>query len=173
MSDTSDPSINKVALGDSCPTCGEKNLGARSSADGTKTCIYHNKCGHMEEVAIPWATYVKNCLDAGAIRYGTDGQTLMEQSAMRPGMEKHVYRGSQKAKEGCFIATAVYGSSEAPQVLTLRQFRDERLSTSVIGRRAIALYYLISPTLAQRLRKLPLMKRIIKAALDLVVHRLN
>ena len=173
MSNTSDPPITKVALGDRCPACGETNLHARSAADDTKTCVYHNKCGHMQELAIPWASYVKNCFDGGAIRYGSDGRTLMEQSAMRPGMEKHIYRGSQKVKEGCFIATAVYGNSEAPQVLTLRKFRDERLTRTVLGRHVTALYYVISPALAQRLQNLPLLKRIVKAALDIAVRRLG
>jgi len=60
---------------------------------------------------------------------------------------------------GCFIATAVYGSYDAPEVLVLRQFRDLTLARSSAGRLLIRSYYAISPALAghisntQRLRK--------------------
>lgn len=62
---------------------------------------------------------------------------------------------SSFAKEkagGCYIATAVYGSHEAPEVLALRRFRDERLAGSAIGRVAIQLYYRVSPRLASCFR---------------------
>lgn len=41
----------------------------------------------------------------------------------------------------CFIATAVYGNVEAPQVKALRKIRDEKLSKTKIGRKAIKFYY--------------------------------
>ena len=173
MADTAEPPITKVALGDTCSTCGDGSLSARSTANGTKTSVYHNKCGHMQDVAIPWATYVKNCFDGGAIRYGSDGQTLMEQSAMRPGMEKHVYQDPNKKKEGCFIATAVYGSPAAQQVIVLRTFRDDRLARSTFGRVLIALYYQISPAVAVRLKDYPRITCATRVILDSVVHRLR
>ena len=36
--------------------------------------------------------------------------------------------------DGCYIATAVYGSYDCPEVWTLRRFRDEVLRESVLGR---------------------------------------
>jgi hypothetical protein len=47
--------------------------------------------------------------------------------------------------EGCFIATAVYGSYDAPEVLVLRNFRDNTLSKTTIGMIFIRFYYAISP----------------------------
>jgi hypothetical protein len=52
---------------------------------------------------------------------------------------------------GCYIATAVYGSYDAPPVMTLRRFRDERLAGSPIGDGLIRLYYATSPRLAKML----------------------
>jgi len=45
------------------------------------------------------------------------------------------------SKSGCFIATAVYGDIEAPQVKTLRKIRNEKLSETKAGRAAIKFYY--------------------------------
>jgi hypothetical protein len=42
----------------------------------------------------------------------------------------------------CFIATAVYGDSNAYQVLILKRYRDEVLLLYPIGRRLVFLYYL-------------------------------
>jgi hypothetical protein len=41
----------------------------------------------------------------------------------------------------CFIATAVYGSSNAPEVETLRGFRDGVLMNSGLGRSLVDFYY--------------------------------
>ena len=48
----------------------------------------------------------------------------------------------------CFIATAAYGSSVAPEVATLRRFRDTRLRRDRLGRWALRIYERYSPPLA-------------------------
>ena len=50
---------------------------------------------------------------------------------------------------GCYIATAIYGSYDSPQVLVLRKYRDERLARSAAGRLLIQFYYQISPHLVR------------------------
>jgi len=60
-------------------------------------------------------------------------------------------KGKDK-KEGCYIATACYGSYDAPELLILRQYRDERLAKNYWGRLAISFYYRCSPYLASTLK---------------------
>lgn len=43
--------------------------------------------------------------------------------------------------EDCFIATAVYGGPNAPQVQTLKEFRDDVLMQSSLGRALVSFYY--------------------------------
>ena len=50
-------------------------------------------------------------------------------------------------KQGCYIATCVYGSYDCPEVWTLRRFRDDTLSKTCLGRLFIRVYYAISPTI--------------------------
>jgi hypothetical protein len=49
---------------------------------------------------------------------------------------------------GCFIATAAYGSYEAPYVLILRKIRDRFLVTNRVGKAFVHLYYTYSPPMA-------------------------
>ena len=50
------------------------------------------------------------------------------------------------SQKGCYVATAVYGSYDCPEVWVLRRFRDTNLSSSWCGRMFIRMYYFISPS---------------------------
>ena len=49
---------------------------------------------------------------------------------------------------GCFIATAAYGTPTAEQIDILREFRDIVLLESIAGSQFVALYYQLSPPVA-------------------------
>ena len=53
----------------------------------------------------------------------------------------------------CFVATAVYGDWEAPQLDTLRYFRDSVLLKSETGAKLVTAYYKFGPQLAIKLFK--------------------
>lgn len=167
--------INKVTLlGEPCPTCGDKsNLSARLG-DAGKTCIFHNGCGHLESVDTSWSDYVKNCITNGWIRFGPAGKTLVDPRALKPGMEIAVYREpAVNAKEGCFIASAVYGHTEASEVLALRQFRDTVLLQCSGGRAFVMIYYMWSPRIANFLSRNVRARMIVRGLLDRIVRRVR
>lgn len=76
-------------------------------------------------------------------------------------------------KEGCYIATAVYGSYDAPEVMTLRRFRDETLRNSAFGRWFIRTYYRLSPPVAEKLKNAKRINAFVRSILDRWVERLN
>lgn len=66
---------------------------------------------------------------------------------------------------GCFIATAAYGSIFTPQVRILRQFRDKYLKTNPLGKAFVKHYYTYSPPLADMIRNHPAMRWAFSVAL--------
>lgn len=62
---------------------------------------------------------------------------------------------AQFKPKACFIATAVFSDLDAPEVETLRLFRDQVLLRNRFGVVAIEIYYLISPRIASRLKTHP------------------
>lgn len=74
---------------------------------------------------------------------------------------------------GCYVATAVYGSYDCPQVWTLRRFRDFTLAETWYGRAFIRTYYAISPTLVKWFGHTEWFKKMWKGKLDRMVANLN
>lgn len=77
------------------------------------------------------------------------------------------------AAGGCYVATAVYGSYDCPQVWTLRRYRDNTLAETWYGRMFIHTYYAISPTLVQWFGHTTWFQKIWKDRLDRMVQNLN
>ncbi len=55
--------------------------------------------------------------------------------------------------KGCYIATAIYGSYDCPEVWVLRRYRDNVLDTNLFGKAFIKCYYAISPHLVRAVSK--------------------
>lgn len=74
---------------------------------------------------------------------------------------------------GCYIATMAYGDYNHPQVLVLRSFRDNYLSTKNWGRAFIKAYYKYSPILVERLKNHKRVNQIVRNILDQFVIQLK
>lgn len=73
---------------------------------------------------------------------------------------------------GCFIATFVYGSYDASEVLLLRHYRDTVLEKSKSGAIFTKFYYFISPSLVKIFARVPFTKGIIKKLIDKIVNKI-
>lgn len=117
---------------------------------------------HLDQIRAKGQSYwCKTCSTAmraermqGARRYGSAGST-------------------QSKRSSCFVATAAYGSQDAPPVVYLRAWRDAVLKRSTSGRAFIAAYYRIGPWLAIPVRAFPPLRKMVCRALDGLVARLK
>ena len=77
-----------------------------------------------------------------------------QRSSYTPTNSQRAYTPPQKSTKssGCYIATACYGSYDCVQVLTFRNYRDEYLSQTIVGRLFIKAYYALSPPIARWLK---------------------
>lgn len=75
--------------------------------------------------------------------------------------------------QGCYVATAVYGSYDCPEVWTLRRYRDHTLAENRYGRAFIKTYYAISPTLVKWFGNTKWFKRMWRGKLDRMVANLQ
>lgn len=73
----------------------------------------------------------------------------------------------------CYVATAVYGSYDCPEVWTLRRFRDYTLAETWYGRAFIKLYYATSPTLVKWFGKSKWFRNLCLSPLDKLVNHLQ
>jgi hypothetical protein len=70
---------------------------------------------------------------------------------------------------GCFIATAVFDSPIAPQVMRLREFRDHWLLPTFFGRILVSAYGAVSPSISDWIFMRPSLKRAVRTGLELLV----
>ena len=84
--------------------------------------------------------------------------------------EESISEGHEK--EGCYIATAVYGSYDCPKVRVLRHFRDEYLKMHKPGRAFIKIYYALSPGLVRMFGSKKWFNSMFRLILDPFVARL-
>jgi hypothetical protein len=73
----------------------------------------------------------------------------------------------------CYIASAVYGSYDAPQVLILRRFRDDHLYMRSWGRQFIRTYYRYSPHMVAKLCNDSIVTHSVKIILDQLVRAIR
>ncbi len=90
-----------------------------------------------------------------------------------PGVEIHVDRINASSKKGCYIATAVYGTYNCPQLWTLRRFRDDKLLHTWYGRLFVKFYYATSPIVIRIFGKTKWFNRFWRTRLDSITQKLQ
>lgn len=117
---------------------------------------------HRDKMSIP--AYLKN--------EDNDDIVAMHEAIQKIHPE-HEVPEFEEITGGCYVATAVYGSYDCPQVWTLRRYRDYTLAETWYGRTFIKVYYAVSPTLVKWFGDTKWFKKMWKGKLDRMVERLN
>ena len=97
----------------------------------------------VEEVKNGYPQYLKNS------SYMGDKIDEAYKRGLQFDKNQYAVSTENNSSEGCYIATAVYGSYNCPEVWTLRRFRDFYLRRSNIGNSFVNIYYKISPKIVE------------------------
>jgi hypothetical protein len=96
------------------------------------------------------------------------------EEADREAKRKAEEEAERKRNSGCFVATACYGNYDAPEVLVLRQFRDDTLLKNSFGEAFVNFYYSVSPFFAKLLSKSDVLKKSVRRYfLEPIVNKLQ
>lgn len=132
-------------------------------------CIYNLTENYSGSTAMLFGeVYRRN----GEWKFSADGQGTPDGSVAEVA-KRYGLIWSQGNSGGCYVATAVYGSYDCPQVWTLRRYRDDTLAQSWYGRAFIHTYYAISPTLVKYFGQTKWFKKLWRGKLDRMVSELN
>ena len=156
------------------------NLAIGLSDDGEKNkTLYENKIFILKELEGS-ASYTY--MNGGWVKeysYQAEGKTkiidmIMEcHNKIKDIDPNYTIPERPKQTSGCYVATAVYGSYDCPQVWTLRRYRDNTLASTWYGRAFICTYYAISPTLVKWFGDTNWFKNMWRGKLDCIVENLR
>ena len=115
---------------------------------------------------------VQNMYRASMISEGLNKGISLDETSQQ--ISKLENKGnSRKKKEGCYIATMVYGDYNSEEVLTLRNYRDTVLKNNLFGKYLIRIYYSISPIFVRTFKSNIWINALTKSILDRIVKKLN
>lgn len=144
---------------------------------GIKVVTFWTKYGVNQEYisktineAIAQAPYFQR------VKHSTDKTEKVEQTQEIPHSIPYTVAPPNslgKKKNGCYVATAVYGSYDCSEVWVLRRYRDYNLAQNVFGRAFIKMYYFISPTVVKIFGKTNWFKAFFKKILDKKIIKLK
>ena len=112
-------------------------------------------CWHADQ--IPSSRLIKNVI----VKYHEQDEITKEKFVSTDSSAR-IVKGWPVPKPGCFIATAVYGTPLAPEINTLRIFRDNILLSSSTGKKFVNFYYRFSPPIANFISKHSILKTCIR-----------
>lgn len=86
---------------------------------------------------------------------------------------RELQKFNKAKRKRCYVATVVYKDVNAPEVMKLRQWRDDVLCNNVFGKLIIEIYYFSGKYFANWINKFTVLKRIIKYFLDIFISKLE
>ena len=106
-------------------------------------------------------------------RYNTNKRTIDSINSQLQTINRQRTSYSSSSSGSCYIATMAYGDYDHPQVMVLRDYRDEKLANTILGKGFIKFYYATSPYLVKLLKNQKHINKLIRNLLDKFINRIK
>lgn len=116
---------------------------------------------------------VKKASERGFFGFGSKEARHVNLRYRCPVCGRSFYHDMEQKREGCFIATAAYGTPMSKEIDVLRKFRDSYLKTRVWGRFFINVYYTFSPPIAGLIGRSVILRKVVRGCIWPFVKVLN
>jgi hypothetical protein len=137
--------LNKIAVQKTLEEFGLKYI-QKSHTDKTLQVTNENKAKNLlMKLGLAGNDLAKRLFSNGALT-GQEAGDLFNKLYEASTLKKESPAQTEQAK--CFIATACYGTYDAPEVRIFRRFRDETILKAKHGNQIVGFYYKISPPFA-------------------------
>lgn len=99
----------------------------------------------------------------------------IESSELKMTINKKLFeiRNNKKNSQNCYVATMLYTDINHPKVEFLRQFRNEKLSKNILGKKFIKEYYNYSPKVVSYLSNKKAINFFLRSILDIIIKILK
>lgn len=139
---------------------------------GVYVSILNPKCESVYSNSIELSSYAACVVEGGVIASVDEKGIIVTRKYDTQIDDEQEDEDSHEVKNGCYIATAVYGSYDCPEVWVLRRFRDMCLKKHILGRLFIKFYYKVSPLMVAKLGNRKWFNGLFKPMLDNLVAKL-
>ncbi len=102
--------------------------------------------------------------------FSTSTENHMNLKYVCPECGRYYYYDMEKKRQGCFIATAAYGTPFSKEINVLRRFRDSYLVHKEWGQEIVNAYYTISPPIANIIEKSDNLRKIVRTCLKPIIE---
>ncbi len=102
--------------------------------------------------------------------FSTSTENHMNLKYVCPECGRHYYYDMEQKRQGCFIATAAYGTPFSKEINVLRRFRDSYLVHKEWGQKIVDTYYTVSPPIAEVIEKSDGLRKIIRTCLKPLIE---
>lgn len=102
--------------------------------------------------------------------FSTNTENHLHLKYVCPECGRYYFYDMETQRQGCFIATAAYGTPFSKDINVLRRFRDSYLVHREWGEKIISMYYTLSPPIAKIIGKSEKLRKLVRTCLTPVVE---
>jgi hypothetical protein len=127
----------------------------------------------LVELLRPKYIILEKAGDLRLCKFLTEYESLIQHWMNGKNGSRAILKEVNKDDGYCYVATMVYGDYNHPNVIHLRNYRDNKLYKYLLGRVFIKYYYKYSPYWVKRMKNSDLINKLFKFSIDFIISKIK